>query len=111
MNHKLRQLTTAIRNTKITKKHVFIAASSLLVSGTALAFKTPAGEAPGKELYDLFVVNGLQGVPGFIGGAWLIAQAGQMMKESVWKAGLQAAGGIGLVKADAIMPTLGALIS
>jgi len=102
-----KKIKSAINNTKA----AWFFASCALVSNSAMAFNKPAAGAAGYDLYTLIIENGLQGVPGFVGGAWLLAQAGQMMKESVWKAGLQAVGGAAIIKADAILPTLGAMVT
>lgn len=110
-NHKeTKKSVNAIKKTFTNPKLAWLFVGAALVSESALAFSVPAASAPGYDLYTLVVTNGLQGVPGFVGGAWLIAQAGQMMKESVWKAGLQAAGGAAIIKSDTVLPTLGALI-
>lgn len=101
------KVKAAFNNTK----GAYFFAATALVSNSAMAFTKPASGAAGYDLYTLVIENGLQGVPGFVGGAWLIAQAGQMMKESVWKAGLQAVGGAAIIKADAVLPTLGAMIT
>ena len=104
------QLTTKLRTSLANKYAAVLSLSlslSLFISPPAMAFTKPLEKTPGFELYDLIVVKGLQGTPGFIAGAWILVQAAQQIKESVWKAGLAAVGGIGLMKAEAIMTSVG----
>lgn len=107
----IKKLATLVKDNMTSRngKMTLLAVGAVVASNTALAFTTPAAGSAGYELYDLVITDGLQGVPGFVGGAWLLAQAGQMMKESVWKAGLQAAGGAAIIKAEAVLGTLGAM--
>ncbi len=92
------------------KKTAYVGIGLAITSAPALAFTTPASSDPGYELYDLIINKGFQGPLGFIAGVWILAQAGTVIKESTWKGAATAVGGAALIKADTVLPAIGALV-
>lgn len=79
--------------------------------GTALAIVAPAVGSLGYDLYDIFVLQGIQGAPGFLGGVIGIAYSATMMNSGNWK--LPALGVLGssaLIRADDITTSLGMIV-
>ncbi len=105
---KLTQLVKAAAS-KV-KTVAYVGAGLAVTSTPALAFTTPASSEPGYEIYDLVINKGFQGPIGFMAGAWILTQAGTVIKESTWKGAATAVGGVALIKADTVLPAIGALI-
>lgn len=85
-------------------------AFSVLVTGNAFAFVTPAAGSFGYDIYDILVNQILLGPIGFCGGIFLIVWGGaQVMKNWVITILAIIAGTI-IIRADALVLSLGVLI-
>jgi len=83
----------------------------LLCCGTALAITAPASGSFGYTLYDIVVVKMLQGAFGFVGGLALVIWGASMLPRGAFLPAVfcVAAGGM-VIKADAIVTSLGMMI-
>jgi hypothetical protein len=95
----------------ISPKQISIFCLAMLASVAAMAIVAPPPGSLGYDLYDVFVLQGIQGAPGFLGGVIGIAYSATMMNSGNWK--LPALGVLGssaLIRADDITASLGMLI-
>jgi uncharacterized protein YacL len=89
---------------------MLLAVAALLVSGMAAAFTAPAAGDFGYDVYDIVVNQILNGPIGFIGGLFLIVfGATQIMKNWVMTILCIIAGTV-LIRAEALVVTLGDLV-
>lgn len=99
-----------IKESKLSANVFLAAVLTVLFSGAAMAWTAPATTAAGYGIYDLVVNDGVKGPLGFVGGIVLVCMAGMTIKENVWKAVGTAVGGAGLIKAETLATSFGALI-
>jgi hypothetical protein len=95
----------------ISPKQAMIFFIVLFASVHAMAIVAPAPGSLGYDLYDIFVLQGIQGAPGFLAGVIGIAYSAVSMNSGNWK--LPAFGVLGssaLIRADDITSSLGMLI-
>ncbi len=84
----------------------------LAFTGTSLAaIATPAAGSFAYDIYDLFINQILKGPIGFVAGAATVVYGGAVTAQGNYYAGIPALiGGLGLLKADTIVSSFGALI-
>ena len=91
---------------------LFAAAAVLFMANTCMAWTAPATGSFAYDLYDLVVVQGIQGAIGFISAVFLLITGIFLLVRQMvlWGVTMFLAAGI-LAKADAIITSLGAMIT
>ncbi len=100
-------------NNSKTITYAFIAACALstLGAGQAFAITTPAAGSFAYDIYDIGVNEILKGPIGFVGGIGAMVAASVMaIRQMLLPAAATVLGGAFLLKADAIVSSMGALI-
>lgn len=96
------------------RKHFVITAlaiTALMSAGNALAMTTPAAGSFAYDLYDIGVNQILLGPIGFVGGvACMVFAAIMAIRQMLLPAAGVVLGGAFLLKADAVVQTVGAII-
>ena len=85
--------------------------SGLFATGAAMAITAPAADSFGYDLYDILVLQGVQGAPGFVIGVLGIGYSALQLNSGNWKLPvLGVLGSSAVLRADDITTTLGFMI-
>ena len=100
------------RKTKMITALVLAIAYCLLAASNTMAVTTPASGSFLYDLYDIAVVQILQGPGGFVGGcAVMIIACVLLVRQMILPGACAMLGGALILKADSLVSSLGAIIS
>jgi len=103
---------TSSRKAKMMTLFTLVAAYCLLAASNSMAVTTPASGSFLYDLYDIAVVQILQGPGGFVGGcAVMIIACVLLIRQMILPGACAMLGGALLLKADSLVSSLGAIIS
>ncbi|MGB3209292.1 MAG: hypothetical protein WBB19_01160 [Desulforhopalus sp.] len=104
--------TKNVRQPKIITAMAVFTAACLLISANAMAMAVPAAGSFAYDLYDIGVNQILLGPIGFVAGvACMVFAAILAIRQMILPAAGVVMGGAFLLKADAVVQTVGAMIS
>jgi len=110
MECRTRESMMTSAKSKIIATHSAVIGATVFASQYAFAVTAPATGSFAYDLYDVVVVDMIQGAPGFVGGLVGVVYSATKIATNWMLAALGVVGSTAVIQADTITTSLGALI-